>query len=467
MQTQRRPGVPRWRRSTLVVGIIFIVPKRNGGDENVPSHFANGKAPSWIVQYGNKEIGLLSSLARPFRRLSTAASGRDYHSVTSSRPTLLGIEGLQKVVVYCKVKQPSYIRRHVDHRSSKDFTPSEMWTVSRGYETHVVRYPSGYLCENQVWHLLLRRAPRTAPSGGSLIPQFPRMMRLVRANAEARVYWFPAADVAKFWFTSDRTLEVLIVSALVGSALTSRPEDFSFGLDGVFWRPGYRRGIISHILHCPGDVGDFRVPIPTIQDLEQLGLDSAVHPAILQIYGILLSITEDSMSLVARAMADCYCRGIFEGIKALDNNRSGTFVSIGKANVSSSARLCLAFRLFLGFTRPVLLEYIVNLNTHYCPKYFLSLSLFLKPQQFFIKDYCVRYNQSHLKHWHWFIEVLFCYHPTQDDAPDAEYLELFTLDESWIPWNQLPLGSIFDDSEFRALQSICNTPEKPEHFLDC
>lgn len=135
----------------------------------------------------------------------------------------------------------------------------------------------------------------------------------------------------------------------------------SFGLDGVFWRPGYRRGIISHILHCPGDVGDFRVPIPTIQDLEQLGLDSAVHPAILQIYGILLSITEDSMSLVARAMADCYCRGIFEGIKALDNNRSGTFVSIGKANVSSSARLCLAFRLFLGFTRPVLLEYIVNL----------------------------------------------------------------------------------------------------------
>lgn len=65
-----------------------------------------------------------------------------------------------------------------------------------------------------------------------------------RANAEARVYWFPAADVAKFWsarlraidlvrnvraqqrsrFTSDRTLEVLIVSALVGSALTSRPE---------------------------------------------------------------------------------------------------------------------------------------------------------------------------------------------------------------------------------------------------
>lgn len=107
-------------------------------DENVPSHFANGKAPSWIVQYGNKEIGLLSSLARPFRRLSSAASGRDYHSVASSRPTLLGIEGLQKVVVYCKVKQPSYIRRHVDHRSSKDFTPSEMWTVSRGYETHVV-----------------------------------------------------------------------------------------------------------------------------------------------------------------------------------------------------------------------------------------------------------------------------------------------------------------------------------------
>lgn len=24
--------------------------------------------------------------------------------------------------------------------------------------------------------------------------------------------------------------------------------------------------------------------------------------------------------------------------------------------------------------------------------------------------------------------------------------------------SQLPLGSIFDDSEFRALQSICNTP---------
>lgn len=64
--------------------------------------------------------------------------GVDYHSVSASRPSLLGVEGLQKLVAYCKVKQPFYNRTAGSDRTSKDFRPSDMWSMSPSYLAHVV-----------------------------------------------------------------------------------------------------------------------------------------------------------------------------------------------------------------------------------------------------------------------------------------------------------------------------------------